>query len=96
METKLRFLQLTGAMVFTLIILCSALDKGYNPPAKGLNRIQGGFGAPENIQAAGRNMQHIGILPGHRKRLSEVLRAKMDDLRPTAPGHSPGIGHAGK
>lgn len=101
MAMKVRFLQVTAAMIFILVTLCSALDYGYNPPAKELNRIQGEVKVlPENIKAGNMQGEHKHeILRGHRKGLSmdytPDLTAKLDDSRPTAPGHSPGIGHTG-
>lgn len=88
---------LLSAMFILLMIYSLGLASGDNRLLRGMKKMRKELPFPEKKVEFLHGMYKNGSLMQHRKEIREKskhkLVAKLEGSRPTAPGHSPGIGH---
>ncbi|KAL2522777.1 Uncharacterized protein Fot_26700 [Forsythia ovata] len=84
---------LLTAMFILLMIYSSGLSSGDNWLVRGMKKMREEWPLPEKKVEFLHGKYRHGSFGQHRKELREKYNpkfdAKMDDLRPTSPGHSP-------
>lgn len=90
---------LLATMFIFLMIYSPGLAYGDNRLVRGMKKMREELPFLEKKVGFLHGIHKHGSFRQHRKELREKcnpkLEAEVDDTRPTAPGHSPGIGHHG-